>query len=496
MKLTLVKAPPANAELIAVLVPAQGATSALLRSMDIPSGALAAQGFVGRADQVAMVADRRGRLVALIGLGDADGVDPDRCRRAAAQAVRAAKHLKRLAIDLRAVVGELDQPRRVEIARAAAEGAVLGSYRFTEFKSKPQRSTLTTVTLVAGTGTRLAAAIAEGVAIAEAQNLARDLVNRPGGTLTPAAFADEARRIARREGLAIKVLGRSQIERMRLGGLLGVNRGSTHEPRFVEISYDPPSPKGTLALVGKGITFDSGGLSIKTGEGMMTMKMDMGGAAAVLGFFSAVRRLAPTCRVVGYLPMTDNMSDGDATRPGDVLTMRNGTTVEVLNTDAEGRLILADALCLATEAEPDAIVDLATLTGAVEIALGTRVAAVLGNDDAWRDQVAAAASRAGERMWPLPLPADYRPFLDSDVADLRNISKGRGGGTITAGLFLQEFVGAGIPWAHIDIAGTAWWAEGDNAENCNGGTGYGVRLLLELARSFNPPRRAAKKARS
>ncbi|NCY16778.1 MAG: leucyl aminopeptidase, partial [Actinobacteria bacterium] len=174
----------------------------------------------------------------------------------------------------------------------------------------------------------------------------------------------------------------------------------------------------------------------------------------------------------------------------------NGTTVEVLNTDAEGRLILADALCLATEAEPDAIVDLATLTGAVEIALGTRVAAVLGNDDAWRDQVAAAASRAGERMWPLPLPADYRPFLDSDVADLRNISKGRGGGTITAGLFLQEFVGAGIPWAHIDIAGTAWWAEGDNAENCNGGTGYGVRLLLELARSFNPPRRAAKKARS
>jgi leucyl aminopeptidase len=194
--------------------------------------------------------------------------------------------------------------------------------------------------------------------------------------------------------------------------------------------------------------------------------------------------------------MTDNMSDGDAMRPGDVLTIRNGTTVEVLNTDAEGRLILADALSLASEAKPDAIVDLATLTGAVEIALGTRIAAVLGNDDDFRDQVQKAASRAGERTWPLPLPADYRPFIDSDVADLRNISKSRGGGTITAGLFLKEFVAEGIPWVHIDIAGTAWWAEGENAENSNGGTGYGVRLLLELARTFTPPRRTKTRRRS
>ncbi len=223
---------------------------------------------------------------------------------------------------------------------------------------------------------------------------------------------------------------------------------------------------------------------------MMTMKMDMGGAAAVLGFFAAVRAVAPRCRVVGYLPMTDNMSGGDATRPGDVLTLRNGKTVEVLNTDAEGRLILGDALALASEAGPDAIVDLATLTGAVEIALGSRVAAVLSNNDAWRDQVEGAAAKAGERTWPLPLPADYRPFLDSDVADLRNISKSRGGGTITAGLFLQEFVGEGIPWAHLDIAATAWWSEGDQAEFANGGTGYGVRLLLELARGFTKPKRA------
>ena len=274
-----------------------------------------------------------------------------------------------------------------------------------------------------------------------------------------------------------------------MGGLLGVNRGSTQEPRFVEIAYSPARAKGTLAFVGKGLTFDSGGLSIKTGEGMMTMKMDMGGAAAVLGFFSAVRAVKPGCRVVGYLPMTDNMSDGDATRPGDVLTIRNGRTVEVLNTDAEGRLVLADALSLATEARPDAIVDLATLTGAVEIALGPRIAAVLGNDDAFIGQVRDAADRAGERVWPLPMPADYRPLLDSEVADLRNISRGRGAGTITAAIFLEQFVGEGIPWAHLDIAGTAWWAEGADGEFSNGGTGFGVRTLLELASAFTPPAR-------
>jgi leucyl aminopeptidase len=225
---------------------------------------------------------------------------------------------------------------------------------------------------------------------------------------------------------------------------------------------------------------------------MMTMKMDMGGAAAVIGFFSAVRAVSPRCRVVGYLPMTDNMTGGDATRPGDVLTLRNGTTVEVLNTDAEGRLILGDALALASEAAPDAIIDLATLTGAVEIALGSRVAGLLANDDGWRDQVEAAAGKAGERVWPLPLPADYRSFLDSEVADLRNISKSRGGGTITAALFLNEFVGDGIPWAHVDIAGTAWWGEGDQGEFAHGGTGYGVRTLLELARTFTRPKRTSR----
>lgn len=496
MKILSSKAVPANSELTAVIITAEDAAAATYRSLGLSPAALSANGFVGRADQVVTMAAQSGRMMLVIGVGPAAGLDADRFRRVGAQAVRAAKHVKRLAIDLRTQIAGLDAQLRPVAIRAVAEGAGLGAYRFTELKSKPPKSSLAAVTIVVAGGARTASAVAEGVAIAGAQNLARDLVNRPGGSLTPVALAAEARRIASREGLTIKVMGRAQIERLGLGGLLGVNRGSTQEPRFVEIRYEPPGARRTLALVGKGITFDSGGLSIKSGEGMMTMKMDMGGAAAVLGFFSAVRVVSPKCRVVGYLPMTDNMTDGDATRPGDVLTIRDGTTVEVLNTDAEGRLILADALCLASEAKPDAIVDLATLTGAVEVALGSRIAAVLGNDDEWRAQVMAAADRAGERTWPLPMPADYRPFLDSDVADLRNISKGRGGGTITAGLFLKEFVAAGIPWAHIDIAGTAWWAEGDNAENSNGGTGYGVRLLLELARSFNPPRRGTKGARS
>jgi leucyl aminopeptidase len=247
----------------------------------------------------------------------------------------------------------------------------------------------------------------------------------------------------------------------------------------------PDDPQGHLALVGKGITFDSGGLSIKTADGMMTMKDDMGGAAAILGAMSAVAAVAPRCRVTAYIPSTDNMTGPDATRPGDVLRMYGGTTVEVLNTDAEGRLILGDALVLASEEGADAIVDLATLTGAVITALGSRVAGLMGNDDDWLAQVQTAADRAGERVWPLPLPDDYRKGLDSDVADLRNISRDKGAGAITAALFLREFVGEGIPWAHLDIAGPAW-SDNVDGEVVKGGTGFGVRALLELASGFRP----------
>jgi len=488
LKISPARSVPAAIDLMVLAVASDKCSDRALKAQGLPVASLRAQGFTGTQDQLAHVTDAQGRAVVVIGVGSSKVIDAPRLRRVGAQAVRAGSRSKRVGIDVLGLLAGSSVSERATGVRALAEGIVLGSYRFDDYRSSPKPLPLSVVTVAGVFGSTLLEAFRQGLKIGEAQNFARDLVNRPGGDLTPAALAQEAVKLARRERLTIEVLNLAQIRRQKLGGLLGVNRGSTHEPRFVKISYTPRGAKGTLALVGKGITFDSGGLSIKTGEGMMTMKMDMGGAAAVLGCFAALRAVSPKCNVVGYLPMTDNMSDGDATRPGDVLTIRNGTTVEVLNTDAEGRLILADALSLASEDAPDAIIDLATLTGAVEIALGGRIAAVMSNNETWLGEVEEAAQTAGERMWPLPLPADYRPFLDSEVADLRNISKSRGGGTITAGLFLKEFVANEIPWAHIDIAATAW-SEADDAETTKGGTGYGVRTLVELARTFTPRRR-------
>jgi leucyl aminopeptidase len=448
---------------------------------------LEARSFEGKLGQSTTLAGADGRAYVLTGLGPSADVDVNTIRRAAAVAARQGSKRRSLASLLSV---DVESGERPAVARAVAEGMSLATYRFDRYKSAPRPSSLERVVQIGMSGKRAEEAAAVGRRVADAIALARDLVNTPGGELTPPLFAEVAVEVAERENLQITVLGPDEIAEAGLGGLLGVNRGSTNPPRFVEITYEPDAPRGKLAFVGKGITFDSGGLSIKTGEGMMTMKNDMGGAAAVLGAFSALPAVAPRCRVSGYLPLTDNMINGDATRPGDVLKIRNGTTVEVLNTDAEGRLVLADALSLASEASPDAIIDLATLTGAVEIALGDRIAGLMGNDDAWLEQVRTAAEQVGERVWPLPLPDDYRPRLDSDVADLRNIPKTKGAGTITAALFLREFVGEGIPWAHLDIAGTAWWANGPEGEQSTGGTGWGVRTLLELAAGFVRPARS------
>ena len=327
----------------------------------------------------------------------------------------------------------------------------------------------------------------KATAVVEGVVLARDLVNEPGGSLTPQVFARKVTRMAKEKGLTAKVMDEAAIKKAGFGGLLGVNRGSDHPPRFVELTYRPKGKaKATLALVGKGITFDSGGLSIKPWQGMSEMKTDMGGAAAVIGAMSALSSLAPKIRVKGYLPMTDNMLGGDATRPGDVLKIRNGKTIEVINTDAEGRLILADALSLASEANPDAIVDLATLTGACVVALGSDIAGLMGKNDAFLNQVEKAAKDAGEKVWQLPLPDEYKDLYKSPIADMKNISAGGYGGALTAGLILSEFVPEGIPWAHLDIAGPAR-ADKDNAENVEGGTGFGVRTLIKLIQSFEPP---------
>ncbi|MEJ5254347.1 MAG: leucyl aminopeptidase [Acidimicrobiales bacterium] len=474
---------PGDVEAVVIGVP-----SDRLDAVGAPASLLEAQGFEGRPDQTATVVREDGTTQVYVGVGPSAQLDVLALRRAAAVAARACGRRRSAAYTLLDLVPSEDQAAATE---AIVEGILLAGYRFSRYRSEPPPPSLERVVLAGAPSVADddgEAAIERARRVAEAVALARDLVNTPGGELTPALFAEAAVEVAERENLRVTVLGPDEIAEAGLGGLLGVNRGSLNPPRFVELSYEPDDPEGSLALVGKGITFDSGGLSIKTAEGMMTMKDDMGGAAAVLGAFSALAAVRPRCRVSGYLPLTDNMSGGDATRPGDVLKIRNGKTVEVLNTDAEGRLILADALSLASEARPDAIVDLATLTGAVEVALGNRIAGLLGNDQHWIDEVRSAAERVGERVWQLPMPDDYRPRLDSDVADLRNISKTKDAGTITAALFLREFVGEGIPWAHLDIAGVAWWGDADEAEMSRGGTGWGVRTLLELARTFRAGR--------
>ena len=452
--------------------------------------ALAGLGFEGKAGQVQALVAGDGRAVVAVGLGEPAKLSAESFRRAAACTVRATWRTTELATTLlEAVPPEVD---RAAAAQALAEGARMAAYRFTAYRRQPDPCRLQRLTVVTGDGgtggdgDSIAAAVARGARVAEAVWLARDLVNEPAGRLTPTQLAERARAVAASAGLGIEVLDEAAILEQRLGGLAGVARGSAEPPRLVELTYEPDGdqPSGTVVLVGKGITFDSGGLSLKTADGMMTMKTDMSGAAAVLGAMSALKDLGVAARVIGLLPITENMPGGRAIKPGDILEIRDGTTVEVLNTDAEGRLVLADALCLAAERRPDAIVDLATLTGAQVVALGRRVSGLMGNAAGWVEQVRAAAERAGEPAWPLPLPEDYRGHLDSEVADLKNIGKAGEAGTLVAGLFLKEFV-AGIPWAHLDIAGPAR-AEADDGYLTKGGTGVGVRTLLELLRGFVP----------
>jgi leucyl aminopeptidase len=303
--------------------------------------------------------------------------------------------------------------------------------------------------------------------------------------MTPVRLAEIAAEIAGRVGLQIDVWDETTIVNERCGGLAGVAQGSTQPPRLLQLTYEPErGARHTLALVGKGITFDSGGLSLKPADGMESMKTDMSGAAAVLAAMSVLPAMGAKTRVVAYIPATENMPSGSAVKPGDVLKFRNGKTAEVLNTDAEGRLVLADGLSLAAEGGVDAIIDVATLTGACIVALGPKVAGLMGNDDEWIAQVREAAARAGERVWPLPLPDDYRRMIDSEVADMKNTG-GRYGGAITAGLFLKEFVGD-VPWAHLDIAGPAR-ADADDGYTPKGGTGVAVRTLVEAVVGFARP---------
>ncbi|HEX2047698.1 MAG TPA: leucyl aminopeptidase [Acidimicrobiales bacterium] len=442
---------------------------------------LAERGFEGKPGEALAVPSGRGTWVAL-GMGKPEEVTAETLRRAAAAFVRKAWKDRTVATTLLAAAPpELDRARA---AQAVAEGASMAAYRFGRYKADPKPCLIESLTVV-GTGDDARHGVDRGARIAAAVALARDLVNEPAKAMTPRRLAEMAAEVADAEGLTLTVLDEVAIEAERLGGLAGVAAGSDEPARLIELVYDPPSPEGAVALVGKGITFDSGGLSIKTAEGMETMKTDKSGAAAVLGAMSVIAALAPPVKVVGIIPATENMPGGSALKPGDVLTARNGKTIEVLNTDAEGRLVLADGLSLAVEAGVDAIIDVATLTGACVVALGRKVAGLMGNHAGWVDQIGQAAARAGEEVWPLPLPEDYRKLIDSDVADVKNVSNGRYAGALTAGLFLREFVGD-VPWAHLDIAGPAR-SEEDEGYLQKGGTGFGVRTLVEAVTSFRKP---------
>ncbi|MEZ5182808.1 MAG: leucyl aminopeptidase [Acidimicrobiales bacterium] len=437
----------------------------------------AAAGFAGKAGQTMLAATDEGVRL-LVGIG-APG-EPGEFRKVGAAAGKAALKAPALVLD---VLAHLEAPARPAAAEALAEGVLLGTYRYEAYQARPEGVRLEAATIVAKGGARVASAVRRGTEIAEAVSYTRDLVNTPGGELTPREFAKRVAAAGEASGLEVEVWEKAAIKKAKMGGLLGVNRGSEEDPRFVILRHRPEGrPKGRIAFVGKGVTFDAGGLSIKPPSSMESMKNDMGGAAAVVGAMLLVPLLAPRTEVTAYLPMTDNMLGGDAMRVGDVLTARNGKTMEVLNTDAEGRLILADALSVAVEEEPDAIIDAATLTGACMVALGDKMAGVMGNHDGLAERVLAAAERQGELAWRLPLPEHLRPTIDSDVADIRNIATKPYGGALTAGLFLREFVGD-VPWVHIDLAGPAF-ASAPWDEVTKGGTGYGVRTLAEVAASW------------
>jgi leucyl aminopeptidase len=416
-------------------------------------------------------------LVLAVGLGPADergGYDPEVLRRAAGVATRALSGADTVALALPA--------RTAEAVEAVALGALLGTYAFTAYRTTAQRAPVRTVTMVVDPArlTPAQAAVRRAHVLGREVNRARDLVNTPANDLYPESFATAVAAAGREHGLAVDVLDEDALAAGGYGGILGVGQGSARPPRLVRIAHTHPGATTSLAFVGKGITYDSGGISLKPVGANEIMKRDMAGAAAVFAAVLAAARLGLRADVTGWLALAENMPSGSALRPGDVLRMYGGRTVEVLNTDAEGRLVLADALVRAGEERPDAIVDVATLTAATRFGLGDHVFAVMADDDAFRDRVLAAAREAGERAWPMPLPPELRRSLDSRVADIANHGERMGGGLV-AGLFLREFVPAGVPWAHLDIAGPAFNEGEPHGCTPSGGTGCAVRTLVRLA---------------
>nr|WP_206323673.1 leucyl aminopeptidase [Streptomyces sp. HNM0574] len=460
---------------------------------------LGASGAEGEVTKVpAPASGVKAPVVLAVGLGEApaegEPFAPEVLRRAAGSAARALSGTKKAAFAL--------PVEDVAAVAAVAEGALLGAYAFTAYRgnsgdagkdaagkksAKAEKAGDASAPLaeIAVVGAKPRdkehkAAVERAQVLADEVHRARDLINTPSNDLTPKTFAAQAQAAAKEHGLKAEVLDEKALAKGGYGGILGVGQGSANPPRLVRISYTHPKAEKTLALVGKGITYDSGGISLKPAGHNETMKSDMSGAAAVFGAVVAAARLGVRANVTGWLALAENMPSGTATRPGDVLTMYSGKTVEVLNTDAEGRLVLADALTRACEESPDALVDVATLTGAMVLALGKRTFGVMANDEAFRTAVHEVAEDAGEDSWPMPMPAYLRQGMDSPVADIANMGDRMGGGLV-AGLFLQEFVTEGTPWAHLDIAGPSFNESGPYGYTPKGGTGSAVRTLLRLA---------------
>jgi len=450
---------------------------------DLMAG-LTALGATGKAEEITKI-PTGGRLatpvVVAVGLGKEPGTDSaerlaylERLRRAAGAAARdliaaSPGRARRIAIALPA--GDPDE------AEAVALGVLLGGYAFRKYRTTAAAPGDVEATV----HTAHEDAVGKARVLADAMTLVRDLVNTAPADLFPADLAAAAEQVAAAHGLGVQVLDETDLAKEGFGGILAVGMGSAHPPRLVRLEYTHPDAAGTVVFVGKGITFDSGGLSLKPSKSMETMKADMSGAAAVLGAVQAIAEIGTAVNVVGYLTIAENMPGGGAQRPSDVITIYGGKTVEVLNTDAEGRLVMADGLVRSGADGPSLLVDVATLTGAQTVALGTRTAGVMASDDSLAAGIADAARRAGEAMWPMPLPEDLRKGLDSTVADIANVSGDRSGGMLVAGLFLREFVPDGVRWAHLDIAGPAYNDGGPYGYVAKGGTGAAVRTLVQIA---------------
>ncbi|MEU1670111.1 leucyl aminopeptidase [Streptomyces sparsogenes] len=447
---------------------------------------LGATGAEGEVTKLPAASGLKAPVVLAVGLGDApakgDGYDSEALRRAAGAAARALSGSKKGAFAL-----PVEDPAD---AAAVAEGALLGAYSYKanhnsgakSGNGKKNGAPLAEVALLGAKprDKEFKAAAERAIALAAEVNRARDLINTPSNLLNPASFAAAVLEAAKEHGLKTEVLDEKALKKGGYGGILGVGQGSEAPPRLVRVGYAHPEAEKTLALVGKGITYDSGGISLKPAGHNETMKCDMSGAAAVFATVVAAAKLGLRVNVTGWLALAENMPSGSATRPGDVLTMYSGKTVEVLNTDAEGRLVLADALTRACEERPDAIVDVATLTGAMVLALGNRTFGIMANDEAFRTSLHEIAEEVGEQSWPMPLPSDLRKSIDSPVADLANMGERMGGGLV-AGIFLKEFVEEGTTWAHLDIAGPAFNESGPFGYTPKGGTGSAVRTLVRLA---------------